>query len=149
MHNLHFFYVSYFFGILLRANLWRQDLLLARPPEPQLPPKQDPMSSDEMAVWYGRKKDFLPGRFQCTVLCCASTLHCCVCIHALAVLQEVWLDNGWVAIDGKTVHQSQIQVYRETGSTRTRSRTRGGAQVRAKDLWLQYQFSLLCKKYMR
>ena len=46
--------------------------------------------------------------------------------------QEVWRDDGTVCVDGKVLQQCNIEQYRDQGSTRTRARTRGGAQIRAK-----------------
>lgn len=53
------------------------------------------------------------------------------------MFQEVWRSDGFVAVDGKLIPAASIEAYREQGSDRKRGRTRGGAQVRAKDAWWQ------------
>ena len=47
--------------------------------------------------------------------------------------QEVHYGDGTVKIDGKVMHESQVEAYRAGSSTRTRSRTRGGAVVRSRE----------------
>ena len=52
--------------------------------------------------------------------------------------EEVHYDDGRVLVDGKWKIEDQLQSYRDGQSTRTRSRTRGGAVVRAKDSLLHW-----------
>ena len=57
--------------------------------------------------------------------------------------KEVHYEDGMVWVDGKWKASGEMQAYREGQSTRTRSRTRGGAGVRAKDSLLHW-FALVC-----
>lgn len=61
--------------------------------------------------------------------------------------KEVHYQDGRVWVDGKWKAADEMQTYREGQSTRTRSRTRGGAVVRAKDSLLHWfaQFTHMCK----
>ena len=60
--------------------------------------------------------------------------------------KEVHYQDGRVWVDGKWKAADEMQTYREGQSTRTRSRTRGGAVVRAKDSLLHWfaQFIHTC-----
>ena len=65
----------------------------------------------------------------------------------------MWLSDGTVRVDGKLLKEWEIEQYRSEGSTRTRARTRGGAQIRAKDFRLRavetvihFQLREVCKK---
>ena len=63
--------------------------------------------------------------------------------------KEVHYQDGRVWVDGKWKAADEMQTYREGQSTRTRSRTRGGAGVRAKDSLLhwfaQFIYTHMCK----
>ena len=52
--------------------------------------------------------------------------------------EETHYDDGRVLVDGKWKTADELQSYRDGESTRTRSRTRGGAVVRAKDSLLHW-----------
>ena len=52
--------------------------------------------------------------------------------------EEIHYGDGSVMVDGKMKSADQMEEYRQGTSTRTRSRTRGGAVVRAKDSVLQW-----------
>ena len=60
--------------------------------------------------------------------------------------KEVHYEDGMVWVDGKWKASGEMQAYREGQSTRNRSRTRGGAGVRAKDSLLHWfaQFIHTC-----
>ena len=45
--------------------------------------------------------------------------------------------DGYVQVDGKLVHSSVIEEYREGNSTRMRARSRGGSRVRCEASLLQ------------
>ena len=52
--------------------------------------------------------------------------------------EEVHYGDGSVWVDGKWKTEEEMEVYRSSSSTRVRSRTRGGAVVRAKDSLLHW-----------
>lgn len=55
-----------------------------------------------------------------------------------APYKEVHYEDGSVRVDGKWKDADELQAYRDGHSTRTRSRTRGGSGVRAKDSLLHW-----------
>ena len=55
-------------------------------------------------------------------------------------VQEMWMSDGTIRVDGKTIRDEyQLEEYRQGTSNRTRARTRGGAVVRAKDFRLHVE----------
>ena len=59
--------------------------------------------------------------------------------------QEKFLGNGQVQVDGKVMWVSDLPRYRTSSSSRERSRTRGGVQIRSKASWCDVQgLFLLC-----